>query len=76
MIRDKTAEKLAVLYGLASLYFGKSICASTPGAVAQIKQDAVRSIRECYNLIPREQMQKRFPQINETLETMFNQVKL
>jgi hypothetical protein len=76
MIIDKTAEKLALLYGNARLYFGEYLCASTPEAVAQIKQDTVTSIRECYKFIPREQMQKRFPEIDCSLDSMFQHVKI
>ncbi len=72
MIRDKTAEKLALLYGDARLYYGKhTIASSSP----EIMKDAFTAIRKCYELIPREEMQRRFPEIDSSLDTMFQHVK-
>ena len=75
MIRDKTAERLAMLLGDARLYYGMYTCASTPEVVFHIKQDAVAAIRKCYEFISREEMQKRFPEIDNTLDRMFHEVK-
>jgi hypothetical protein len=72
MIRDKTAEKLALLYGDAQLYYGKHTIASPSPEIAR---DTHTAIRKCYEFILREEMQRRFPAINSSLDTMFQHVK-
>ncbi len=72
MIRDKTAEKLALLVGDARFHYAKYTCLST----TDTKNATYVAIRKCYHLVPESKMIRKFPEIYNSLDAMLRRVEL